>query len=288
MIAAAAATWGAIPLFVRAVDASPLVIVFWRVAFGAAAAGFMLALRGRWAEFASLSWRRRGAIAVQGVLLALNWVLFFTGLRLAPVATAELLAYCGPVLVAALGPLMIRERFDRRILIPLALALGGTFVILSPAGASLPRTALLGAAAALASALTYAVLVLNAKRLLVGVSSEVYLTTEWLVASAVLLPAVLMLPGPTAVSEWGALLALGVVETALTGFLFVAGLRVVRADRAATLTYLEPVAAVLFAAVWLGEPLTAAIVIGGVAVVVAGALVARLAPVPASEEAPLA
>jgi drug/metabolite transporter (DMT)-like permease len=278
LVAGAAVTWGIIPLLVRSVTASSFVIVFWRVVFAGLAVVPLLAMRSRWREFALMSWRRRGGLAVQGALLALNWVLFFTGLKLAPVAVAELLAYTGPVLVAALGPWVARERFDRRIIAPLALSLVGTAVILGPSGDGLTGTAVVGAAAAFASALTYATLVLNAKRLLPGVSTELYMTVEWVVAAAVLLPFVVTQPSPEGARAWGSLIVLGVVSTAITGFMFVSALRVVRADRAATLTYLEPASAVIFAAAFLGEPLTLAVIAGGLLIVGGGILVARLEP----------
>lgn len=49
-----------------------------------------------------------------------------------------------------------------------------------------------------------------------------------------------------------------------------------RTDHAAILTYVEPVSAVVFAALFLGESLTAATVIGGALVVTGGIVVARL------------
>jgi drug/metabolite transporter (DMT)-like permease len=102
------------------------------------------------------------------------------------------------------------------------------------------------------------------------------MTAEHLVASVVLLPAALLLPGPSAPREWGALVVLALVHTVGTGMLFLSGLRHVRADHAAVLTYAEPVSAVMFAALLLGQPVTLAIVAGGIAVVAGGVLVARL------------
>jgi drug/metabolite transporter (DMT)-like permease len=260
------------------VDASPFVIVFWRVAFATLAVVPLLLARSSWREFAQMTGRRRVGLALQGALLALNWVLFFTGLKLAPVAVAELLGYTGPVLVAVFGPWVARESFDRRIIAPLALSLAGTAIILGPSRNGLSGTAILGAAAAFASALTYATLVLNAKRLLPGVSTGLYMAVEWIVAGLVLLPFALAQPAPHGVTSWTSLAILGVVSTAMTGFMFVSGLRDVRADRAATLTYLEPASAVVFAAVFLSEPLTIPVVLGGVLIVGGGVLVSRLEP----------
>src|SRR4030042_3960668 len=85
-ITLAGVIWGSIPVFVRMVDASPFVIVFWRVAFGAAAALMYLVVTGRIRKLARLSCR--GALALLGVgaLLAINWVLFFGAFVLTRVA----------------------------------------------------------------------------------------------------------------------------------------------------------------------------------------------------------
>lgn len=275
----AATTWGTIPVFLAMltrVDA--LVVVFWRVAITGAAVLAVGAVTGGLGAFRGMPARKLGALALNGALLAFNWILFFSGLRLAGVAVGEILGYMGPVFVAALTPLVLRERFDRRVVLPLALALGGTVVILVSGmrGAHHGPNVTLGAVMAVGSSLTYSLLILNSKRLLRGVSTVTLMTAENVTASALLLPAALLLAGPTSSREWGALAVLALVHTVFTGFLFVSGLRRVRADHAAILTYAEPVSAVLFGALLLHQPITAAIVVGGSAVVAGGVLVARM------------
>jgi drug/metabolite transporter (DMT)-like permease len=280
----AATIWGTIAIFARQVDASPFIIVFWRVAFAGLTLAVFLGIRGRLGELLALPTRRKLALAAMGALLALNWVLFFSAMRLTSVAVTLLLGYCGPVFVTALAPLMLRERFDRRVIAPLGLALLGTAIIVAPQGLALgSEPHLLGAALAFCSALTYSMLVLNAKRLLQGIPATVYMLGEDITAVIVLLPAVLLLPGPSGPIEWGSLVILGVVHTAATGFLFLSALRSVRADQAAILTYAEPVSAVLFAALLLAEPITWATALGGAAVVAGGAIVARMEPAPGIE-----
>ena len=286
-IALAATVWGSIALFVRAAEAHPVVIVFWRVAFAALAVGAYLFLKGRLGEIVALPRRTKLAVAAMGVLLALNWVLFLSALTLTKVSVAVLLGYCGPVFVAVLNPLVSREPFDRRIVVPLALALGGTATIVGPHNLALEgSTHLLGAGLALASAVTYAVLIVVVKRLLVDIPASTYMLGEYLVASALLLPAVFLLPGPSAAVEWGAVAALGIVHTAFTGALFLTGLRLVRADHAAIITYAEPVSAVLFAAALLGERISLPILLGGTLVIAGGIIVARRTPAAATVEGP--
>lgn len=282
-IATAATVWGSIALLVRATGAHPAVIVFWRVAFAALAIGAYLAFRNRLCELPALPRQMKLRVAGMGVLLTLNWVLFLTALTLIDVAVAVLLGYLGPVFVAVLNPIVSRRPFDRRIVLPLLTALAGTAIIVGPKQLTFADDReLLGAVCAIASSVTYAFLVVFVKRLLEGIPASTYMLGEYLVAAVVLLPAVLLLDGPVGAPEWAAVATLGVVHTALSGGLFLTGLRLVPADRAAILTYAEPVSAVLFAALFLGESLTLPVLIGGVAVISAGVMVARLSPADAS------
>jgi len=282
----AAVIWGSIPIFVRMVDTSPLVLVFWRVAFGAAAVLVYLLLTGKVRDLVRLDRRRVLALLAVGALIAVNWVLFLGALTMTRVAVAELLGYTGPVFVAALAPLISREPYERRIALPLVLALGGTAIIVGLGELSLEGgRSLLGAGMAFCSALTYAALMLTGKRLLRNITAPVLAFGEYAFATVLLLPAVLLLPGPSAPKEWGALVTLGVVHTAFAILVFFSGLRHVRTDHAAVFMYAEPVTAVIFAAMFLAEPLTWATVVGGAGVVAAGVLVARMTPAAGMEAA---
>ena len=188
---------------------------------------------------------------------------------------------------------MTGERFDRRIVIPLALSLGGIAVILIPQGLSVSNPQeLFGAVLAFCSALTYATLLLRSKKILKGISGMSLMLVEYTVASLILLPFVVWFylhgQGPSTPTAYAALLTLGLVQTAFSGVFFLSGLRRVRTDHAAILTYAEPVSAVIFASIFLAEPLTAWTLAGGAMVVAGGIVVARLTPkAGAVERAPL-
>jgi drug/metabolite transporter (DMT)-like permease len=275
--------WGTIPLVIRFVDGASVIKVFYRVVFAVLGIALWMAATGQLAEVRALSRHKLRQVAVQGVILTANWVLFLSALDLTNVATAELLAYTGPVWVAALAPFVTGERFDARVLVPLGLCAGGIVVILAPQGLGVasPRE-LLGAGMALASGVTYATLLLRSKKILHGISGEALMLVEYSVATALLLPFVLWMysrgQGPTSPAMYGWLLVLGLVHTAFTGVIFLGGLRRVRTDHAAILTYAEPASAVVFASLFLGEPLTVWTLAGGAMVVAGGLVVARLAP----------
>lgn len=281
LIATAGLVWGSIPLLLRAADGASVVKVFFRVFFAGIVVGLWLLATGRWRELPTLGWPKIRQVIGQGLILTLNWVLFLSAFDLTTVATAELLGYTGPVYVAALAPFITGERFDRRIVAPLLVALAGIVTILVPQGISVSDgRSFLGAVLAFCSALTYATLLLRSKRILRGISSGSLMFIEYSVASLALTPFVVAayLRGdvPSTPFAYGALVALGVFHTALTGFLFLGGLRRVRTDHAAVLTYMEPVSAVMFAAAFLSEPLTLTTIIGGILVVGGGLWVARL------------
>ncbi len=290
-IALAGVIWGTIPLVLRAADGASIIKVFYRVAFaGVAILIYMVATR-RMGEVTGLTRAKLLQVAVQGVILTVNWALFLSALDLTNVATAELLGYTGPVFVAVLAPFVTGERFDKRIVVPLMLSLGGIAVILAPMGLGFGGgRQLLGAILAFLSAMTYATLLLRSKKILRGISGMALMLVEYTVASIVLVPFVAVLyargQGPTHAGAYLALLTLGLVQTAFAGWLFLGGLRAVRTDHAAVLTYAEPVAAVLFAAAFLGEPLSVWTLAGGAMVVAGGLSVARAVPSAQPEAVP--
>jgi drug/metabolite transporter (DMT)-like permease len=281
LVGAAGLVWGSIPVVIGAADGNVLVKVFYRVFFAGIVLVAWMTATGGWDEVRSLPRAKLRQLVTQGAILTVNWALFFGALSLTNVATAELLGYMGPVFVAVLAPFVTKERFDVRIVAPMALALGGIVVILAPQGLGVTGgPELLGAGLAFLSAFTYSVLLLRSKRILVGVTGRALMIVEYATASVLLLPVVVWMyatgQGPTTLGSYGALATLGIVHTAFAGMLFLAGLRRVRTDHAAILTYAEPASAVVFAAIFLGQALTGWTVIGGLMVVAGGAVVALL------------
>ena len=281
LVAAAGLVWGTIPIALAAAKSAPVIAVFARVLIaGVVMAGWMAATRG-WREVSGLPRKKVVQLLIQGVVLTVNWVLFLTALDMTNVATAELLGYMGPVFVAVLAPFVTKERFDSRIVLPMVLALGGIVVILAPQGLAVAGgRQTLGAVLAFLSALTYSVLLLRSKNILHGVTARALMVVEYGVATVLLLPFAIWLfaqgQGPSTPGAYVALSTLGVVHTAFAGLLFLAGLRLIRTDHAAILTYAEPASAVVFAAIFLAQPLSVPTVVGGAMVVAGGALVARL------------
>ena len=103
---------------------------------------------------------------------------------------------------------------------------------------------------------------------------------DCLVGAVAVAPALLLVDRvlPADGLDWGAVLALGVVFTGLSTLAYATLLRRVTAQAAGVLTFLEPVAAVLLAAVLVDEPLSFQVIAGGILVLVAGLVVVVLEP----------
>ncbi|MDX6422558.1 MAG: hypothetical protein QOI67_29 [Gaiellaceae bacterium] len=275
-VAALATSWGLIAVIVRKVDLDAQVLAFYRLAF-AAATLLLVAVALRRLALLRLT-RHRGGVVLIGVTLAAHWFLYFVTIKLSSVAVAVLMAYLAPIAIALLAPFVLPERRSRVALVALLPAAAGVALVAlggEEGGAVRPLALVTG----LFTAATYAALVLMTKRIVSDV--PVLTLSFWNYAIAAVAISPLLLDAdrvvPTA-NELPAVLALGVVFTALSGYLYIWSLRHVTAQTIGILAYIEPVSAALMAWAFLGESLNWQIVVGGLLVIAAGATVVFLEP----------
>ena len=277
LLAALAASWGLIAVLVAAVALEAEALAFARLTIAAATLGLIAACTGR---IASL---RPGAdmpaLVLLGVVQGAHWLLFFLAVKHGSVALAVLTFYTAPVFIAVAAPALLGERISN-------VALGA----LVPGGIGVALVALSGPdggfsawaiAAGLGSAVTYAALVIVSKRLLRGRAAPLTVAFwDCLVGAVAVAPTLLLVDRvlPVDGPDWGAVLALGVVFTGLSTLAYATLLRRVTAQAAGVLTFLEPVAAVLLAAVLVDEPLSGRVIAGGLLVLAAGLAVVVLEP----------
>ncbi|MET0744364.1 MAG: DMT family transporter [Microvirga sp.] len=105
-------------------------------------------------------WPSRETAAANGlraVIALVTALTFFYALGQLPLAETLVLSFLAPMFIAFLGAVFLKERVDGRILAALAVGFGGTLVVVfGPSGETGPPRSLTGVAAALASALAYA------------------------------------------------------------------------------------------------------------------------------------
>jgi drug/metabolite transporter (DMT)-like permease len=270
-VAGIAASWGFVSVIVAGVDLPGEALVFWRCVLAGLTLPAILFALGRLGTLV-LGARRLQLLGL-GLLLAAHWVLFFETIKRASVAAAILLVYTAPIFLAVLAPLLLPERRSRIGLLALTLS-GPGVALIALAGDDGSGISAPAVAAGLGAAITYALIVIWTKNIVRFVSPFTVAFWEYLIVSAVLAPFVLgsdrVLPGA---SEWPAVFVLGSLLTGVLGVLYVGVLREVTAQAAGLLAYLEPLSASLLAWAILGESVGWQVAVGGLAVLLGGALV---------------
>ncbi len=216
-----------------------------------------------------------GALLPGGVALGLNWVALFGAYRLLNVSLATLIYYAGPMLVMLFSPLLFREKLTGAKLAAVAPVTFGLLLIsgsIAAGGLSIP-----GLLTAAASAVFYASLIVFNKRIrrTGGLQTA---AVELDVAFVVVLLYVLLssgLPHPTRADlPW--LLLIGLINTGLAYLLYFSGLQRLPAQSVALISYIDPVSALFFSALFLQESMSAPQLLGA-ALIIGGAVLGELA-----------
>lgn len=251
-----AAIWGSSFLFIRiAVDElGPAVLTEARVLLAAAAvAAFVLLRRG------ALGLRERAPdyLLLGTFAAALPFGLIALAELELPASLASILNATPPIWAAVIAALLFGERFTPRLAAGLALALGGVALVVGLAPVDVDVPFVLATLAMLASGVLYGAMGHFSARRMRGVAPLSLVVGQHAAAAVVLLPAVALVPvrEAPAVGEWGAVLALGLVCTALAFVLYFRLIAEVGATRTLTVTFLVPVFGVLWGALFLGEEL---------------------------------
>ena len=289
LIALAAISWGTtgatMTLLARHAAADPLLVGFVRLAI---AAPFLLGA----ALVSTRDWRlatRRDALAllVMGGAMAAYQIFYFRAVMLTGVAVAALLAICSaPLMIAGLAAAFLRERLTSTVAVSLAMAVGGTpLLVIGPRGiGEISSGFAAGAVLALGASLSYAIYAVVGKATLARVAPLPLAGVTFTVAALALAPVLWWAPvvAEPLAKGWPLFLYLGLVPTALAYGLFTVGLRRTPATVAGITTLLEPLTASVLGVLLFGERLGAAGTIGAILLLTAIALLAiRRAPPPA-------
>jgi drug/metabolite transporter (DMT)-like permease len=199
------------------------------------------------------------------------------GLELVPAGRTVVLAYTTPLWVTPGAALFLREPLTPRRALGVLIGLAGLATLLNPLALDWrERDVLLGHLAILAGALLWAISILNIRAHRWVSTPFALIPWQTLLATALLVPIALTTPAPTP-ADWTPafvtlLLYLGIVGTAIAYWAAATASRHLPAVTTSLGLLATPVVSVITATVWLGEPLTLALVIaivlvlGGVAI----------------------
>lgn len=211
------------------------------------------------------------SLVISGVAMGASWVFLFEAYVQIGVGVATLAYYCGPVIVMLLTPLVFKERFTAvKLLGFLAVMLG--MICVNGQGLAQGRVSR-GLAFGLLAACTYALMVIFNKKAagITGLENPMWQLITAFITVAIFvglrqglslhLPSGSILP----------VLLLGLVNTGIGCYFYFSSIGDLPMQTVAILGYLEPLSALLFAALLLHETLSplqllgAALILGGAA-----------------------
>jgi drug/metabolite transporter (DMT)-like permease len=198
----------------------------------------------------------------------------FVGLRYISAGLERLILFIYPTLVVVIETWLFKARLGRRQLLALIITYAGiALAFRGELGSDVPR----GAAWVFGCALTYALYLLGAGRMVPKLGSQRFTALALLAATvAVLVHALLanarILGLPA--SAYGIGLVMAVLATVLPAFLLARGIALIGSGPAAIISTVGPVSTILLAYFFLQEPLSLTELAGTVLVVLGATLVA--------------
>jgi RarD protein len=270
MLVASMLIFGSIGVFRRQIPLSSAFLAFTRGILGGLVVwGFRLA-RGR-ERAAKLPGKRRFLLILSGAAIGVNWILLFEAFEHTTVAVATLCYYMQPTIVVLLSPLVFRERLTGKKAACAAAAIVGMALVSGVIGGGEARGgSARGILLGLGAAVFYSAVVMMNKKL-GGIDARQKTIVQLLSAGIVLIPYLLLTGGFRDAAIQGTtlplLLILGVVHTGIAYLLYFGSMDGLRVQSIALLSYIDPVSALFFSAVFLREPLTVPCIIGAVLII---------------------
>jgi RarD protein len=275
MIAGAAVLWGTVGVFLRWVDlpGQEYFVVFMRAVISICFLTVVIYASNK-QEQLHLG-KHPFLLFLSGAILTFHWVMFMKALNNLSIGDAEFITYLAPVLVAILAPLVLKEKLEGTTVIALLLALAGMYFIAltGPSGEGGIKGA--GIIYALIAAVSYAVLLIILKILREDTPTLTITFYQTAVNAILLFPFCVFRYFPVSTRGWVSLIILGTVHTALAGLVYIYAVKKVKAQHVGIIAYLEPLSAVIFGAIFLGENPGWQDLVGGLLIIAAGAIVLR-------------
>ncbi|MBH59104.1 MAG: hypothetical protein CMO19_01640 [Thaumarchaeota archaeon] len=236
--------WGSLGVMVRNIDMDPFSIVAYRALI---ALPIMLVLFRKKKENLKKNYK---LLFLASIAIAMAWSAHFYAFKLTTIANTVVLLYTGPIYVAILSPLVLKEVREKKANICLVLSIAGIFLMYNQGlGDELnDRGLMLGAI----SGILFAFVIMATKKLSKDYSSITIVTMQLLMSAIILSPA-LFVEQQIVINNILLLLVLGLVHTAIAEFLYIDGLIKVSTQKASTISYIEPASAIIYAIILLNE-----------------------------------
>ncbi|MYN14765.1 EamA family transporter [Pusillimonas sp. TS35] len=264
----AAVLFGLTGILGKLIQGDPMAITAGRAGFAVAALYAVLRLQGG-ATVRGVSPRSLAALFAASVMLAVHWATFFHSVKIAGVAVATLGFASFPAFITLCEFLVFKEKVSRAEWLILALVTLG-LVLVTPSF-DFRDQATTGMAWAILSGLTFALFAVINRRAVARLPAQQVACWENIFVLLLTLPFGWASLGSLGALDWVWLAMLGILCTALSHYLMVASLKTLEARSAGIVIALEPVYAIVFAALLFGHYPSPRMVLGGVLMI--GAIV---------------
>ena len=278
MLIGAMSIFGTLAPFVRRIPVSSGALALYRAVLAALLIGAFLLVTRQPIPFGKIR-KEVPLLLLSGVAMGINWILLFEAYKYTTVSAATLSYYFAPVIVTAVSPLLFREKLTGRQVLCFVMSTVG-IVLLTGVGDLSGGRDLIGIGFGLGAAAFYAAVILLNKfiRQVDGIHRTFL---QFLSAIVTLLPYVLLTGGAGLgamdAAGWGCLLTVGLVHTGVTYCLYFSALKELPGQKAAILSYIDPLVAVLISVAVLRETVTVWQAVGGV-LILGFTLLNELAP----------
>lgn len=265
MLIASMTIFGTLGIFVRNIPVSSGELALYRAVLAAALiAAFLLVTKQR-IPFANIK-KEVPLLLASGVAMGINWILLFEAYKYTTVSLATLSYYFAPVIVTAVCPVLFKEKLTGKQILCFAMSTLG-LVLITGIGDVGSGSDFAGILFGLGAAVFYATVILLNK-FIKNVEGIHRTFLQFLSAIVTLIPYVIMTSGVTLGSlngiAWVNLLIVGLIHTGVTYCMYFSSLKELPGQKAAILSYIDPLVAVLISVTVLGEAMTLQQVIGGI------------------------
>lgn len=257
--------FGTIGLFVRHIPLPSGELALYRAVLAAILIALYLAVSGQKIPFRNIR-KEIPLLLFSGVAMGINWILLFEAYKYTTVSAATLSYYFAPVIVTVVCPFLFREKLTAKQLLCFVMSTLGIVMITGIGEIGNGGTDLIGILFGLGAAVFYATVILLNK-FIKNVDGIHRTFLQFLAAILILVPYVAATSGVNLDTlegiGWGCLLFVGLVHTGITYCLYFSSLKELPGQKAALLSYIDPLVAVLVSVVLLGETMTVWQVVGG-------------------------
>lgn len=264
MLALSMIIFGTLGPFVRNIPVSSGELALYRAILAAVLIGLYFLITGQKIPFVRIK-KEIPLLLLSGGAMGINWILLFEAYKYTTVSVATLSYYFAPVLVTIICPILFKEKLTAKQVLCFVMSTLG-LVLITVTGQGGGNRMLLGIAFGLGAAVLYASVVLLNK-FIKNVAGLHRTFLQFLAAIAVLIPYV-MFSGEFHLPElggigWTNLLVVGLVHTGITYCMYFSSLKELPGQKAAILSYIDPLVAVLVSVLFLSEEMTLLQILGG-------------------------